>query len=112
MEFNSLLATLAGLSGFAAFVAAFVNIGKSIGFVKDGTAANWSAGINLVGLIALFVTGVVGVDLDLIGIDAQLAAFAEIALVIFGYITQLIGSKVFHEALRWVKAPFIGKSNS
>lgn len=112
MEWNSLLATFGALAGVAAAVTALVNIGKSIGLVKDGTAGAWSTGINLLGLVFLYINDVAGFGIDVAEVDALLATFAQVSVAVVAFIMQLVESKVFHKALSWVKAPFIGKSFS
>lgn len=109
---DQLMALLLSLSGFGALIAAAVNIGKQVGFVKDGDAGKWSAGANLLGLIVLFVLGIFQVPVDLLAIDEQLLSFAKIAVVIFEYIIQLFGSKIFHKIFSWFEVPLIGKSFS
>lgn len=108
MEFQNLLAEWTALVGIAALIAVLINVLKLAGVVKDGTAQTWSAGLNLAGLVALFALRIFKPGLDLSEIDKHAAAFAEIAMVIIGYLTQLLSSKLAHLALRQV--PVVGAS--
>jgi len=112
MELNGLVASFLALGGVAAFVTFGVNFGKAVGVVKDDDAGKWSTGLNLVGLVAFFALGIVDPELDMAGLDKELAAFVDVAVVVFAYIMQLIESKTFHKLLSWAGIPVIGKSNS
>ena len=110
MEFQNLVTQWLGLVGIAAVISVIINILKLAGVVKDGTAQTWSAGLNLLGLVVLFALKIFRPDVDLAGIDEQAAAIANVAMVIIGYITQLLSSKLAHLALKSV--PVIGASFS
>lgn len=110
MGFEGLLAQWLGLAGIAALIAVLINVGKLAGVVKDGQAQTWSAGLNLAGLIALFVLRIFKPDFDIGIIDEQAAALANAAVVIIGYITQLLSSKLAHLAFKNV--PMLGTSFS
>lgn len=110
MTFEQLIATFASLGGVAALIAVLINIGKTIGWVKDGQAPTWSAGANLIGLIALFVLQATG-HTDLVpGLDTQASELAAVLTAVFGYVWQLIVSINAHRALKG--AAVIGKSFS
>lgn len=108
--FEELLAQWTSLVGIAAVIAVIINVLKLVGVVKDGQAQTWSAGANLVGLIALFVLRIFRPDFDLAGIDEQAGALASVMILIIGYLTQLLSSKVTHEIIKGVKG--IGTSFS
>lgn len=107
---DSLLLQYAGLAGMAALITFVINILKTFGLVRDDTAQNWSAALNLAGLIGLLALRVFQPDLDVEGLDAQVGQFVEVGIVVFGYVMQLLGSKLTHEITRGVT--LIGKSHS
>lgn len=107
---DSLLVQWGTLVGVAALIAVIINVLKLAGVIQDGTAQNWSAGLNLVGLVILFVLKIVRPDIDVEEIDKQAGALAEVAVVLIGYISQLLTSKLTHIAIRDV--PIIGTSYS
>ncbi len=100
------------LGGFAAMVAVIINVLKTFGVVKDGQAGTWSTGLNLAGLIGLFVAGIVAPEFDIPGLDANLAQIAEILSLIFAYIMQNWISKGTHSVFSSGQVPVIGKSYS
>jgi hypothetical protein len=108
MDFNSLLVQWGMLAGFAALIAAIINILKTAGLIKDGQAQSYSAGFNLVGLAALFFLQVYRPDLDVGGLDGNAQQIAEILTIVFGYVVQLGGAKLAHSVLTGI--PGIGKS--
>ncbi len=108
MELHELFTGWTSLVGFAALIAVMINVLKLTGVVKDGSAQIWSAGLNLAGLIVLFVLKVFRPEMDLAGIDQQVGELANVAMVLIGYITQLLSSKLTHTALKNV--PVVGKS--
>lgn len=108
MEFQDLFILWGSLAGVAALIALVINVLKMAGAVKDGTSQTWSAGLNLLGMVALFVLRIVKPDLDIAGVDAQVMAFANVAAVVLGYVIQLLSSKLTHIAITGV--PVIGKS--
>lgn len=110
MELQDLFVGWTSLMGFAALIAVIVNVLKAVGVVKDGTAQTWSAGLNLAGLIAMFVLRIFRPDFDLAGIDEQAAQLANVVTVLLAYITQLLSSKLAHIAVKTI--PVIGKSYS
>ena len=107
---DSLLVQWGALAGFAALIAFLVNILKVVGLVEDGHAPYWSAALNLLGLAGLLAVNVYAPELDVAGLDAKVAGFVEVGLVVFGYILQLLGSKVTHYAVKGL--PVVGKSYS
>jgi hypothetical protein len=110
VDFAGLLAQFGALAGVSGLIAAFVNICKSIGWVKDGKAPTWSAGLSLLALATLFALGVFRPDVDIKGLDQQAANLANFSLVLFGYISQLGLAKLSHNALKGL--PVVGKSHT
>lgn len=108
MEFMDLLAQWSALVGMAALIAVIINVLKLAGVVKDGAAQTWSAALNLAGLIGLFILRVVRPEVDIAHVDEQLGALAQIAMLIAGYVSQLLASKATHLAVR--RVPVIGTS--
>jgi hypothetical protein len=108
--FGDLAAQWFGLAGFAGLIALLINIGKRVGFVKDGTAQTWSAGLNLIGLALLLLTQVYKPDLAIRDLDTQVGEFVKVGTVVLGYVIQLLASKGTHVAVRGV--PVIGTSHT
>lgn len=96
------------LAGFAALVTVIINILKIFGVVKDDTAANWSAGLNLLGLIVMMVIKIVNPTVDIGITDAYVANIAIILQVVCAYLVQVGASKLFHSIIKGI--PLIGKS--
>lgn len=107
---NSLLAQWSALAGFGALIAFIINILKYTGIVKEDQGQVWSAGLNLAGLILLLIAGVALPNLDIAGLDKNVADFVNVGLVLFAYIVQLLGSKSAHSLVKGL--PGIGKSYS
>ena len=112
MDILSLIEQLMALGGLAALIAVVINILKTFGVVKDGQAGLWSTGLNLAGLVALFVVGIVAPEYDIPGLDGQVAQVAQILSLIFAFIMQNWVSKGTHDVLASGKVPVIGKSFS
>jgi len=108
LEMEELFLQFSGLVGFAALVAFVVNALKTVGIVKDGQAQNWVAGFNLLGLVGLFVLRVLSPDMDVTLLDEQLGEFANVMVIVFAYIVQMLGSKLSYFAVK--NLPLIGKS--
>lgn len=107
---EDLLLQYGTLVGVSALIAFLINFLKSLGVIQDGQAQNWSAGLNLVALTGLLLLRVFAPDVDVSGLDAQIAQFVDVAIVVVGYLLQLLGSKTTHAI---VKGTFlIGKSYS
>lgn len=108
----SFVEQLMALGGVAAAIALIVNVLKTVGVVKDGQAGTWAAGLNLIGLIGLFVAGVVAPEFDIPGLDATIAQITEILSMIFAFILQNWVSKGTHEVFSSGQVPIVGKSYS
>lgn len=109
---QSLFGQLMALGGFAALIAVVINVGKTFGWIKDGQAGTWSAGLNLAGLIGLLVAGIVAPEFDITGLDGNMAQVAEILSLIFALIVQIWVSKGTHSVFSSGGVPVIGKSFS
>lgn len=110
MELNDLVTQLGALAGFGALVAVVVNLLKQAGVVADGQAGTWSAGLNLVGLVALFVLRVFAPAQDVGQLDGVAAGIAQALQAVAALVIQLGGAKAAHALLRGV--PAVGKSYS
>jgi len=110
VDLPNLLSQFLALAGVGALLSFLVNVGKTVGLVKDGQAANWVTGLNLAGLVALFVLKVFVPSADIGEIDGLAATIAQIGVLVLGLVTQLLGSKLAHASVRGTWA--IGKSFS
>jgi len=110
MDLNSLASQFASLAGVAALITVVINIFKTFGIVKDGTAQTWSIILNLVGLIVLVYLRVFQPNVDIAGVDQQADSLANILIGILGFVVQIGSSKGTHSLLSGV--PLVGKSNS
>jgi hypothetical protein len=110
-ELNDLFMQYGALVGVAALIAVMINVAKTLKWISDGQAQNWSAGLNLIGMALLLIAKVFRPDLDLVELDSQAAQLATVLSVVVGYVLQLLSSKFVHEyALKGL--PLIGKSYS
>jgi hypothetical protein len=100
------------LAGFAAIVAALVNVGKAFGLVKDGDASKWSLGLSTLGLIVFISLKMFKPELDVPGLDAVLTEASEIMLYALGIAVALGLPGLFHGLFKASSVPLIGKSFS
>ena len=98
------------LAGFAAIVAALVNILKVFGVVKEGTAPKWSLGLSTVGLVVFIALKLFKPDLDVPGLDGALKEVAEILAYALGIAAALGLPGLFHNLFKNGKVPVIGAS--
>lgn len=106
-------AGFASLLGVSKLNGALVNLLKLIpGLVKDGTSANWAAGLNLVAFCLLVYFKVFRPDLSLDVLDGFAGQIAAVVIFIFGFIVQMTGSKSAHEDLKAAGVPLFSKSYS
>jgi hypothetical protein len=108
----SVLTQFAQLAGIGAAIAALVNVLKTFKVIKDGTAGKWFAGFNLVAIALLVYLKLFQPQIAIEYIDSQAAIFAQVLLIILGYVVQL-GSGLFaHGLFADLRLPYIGKSNT
>lgn len=107
---NLVLVQWPSLIGVAALLAMLIDIGKSAGWVTDGVASKWSAGLNLLGMVALIAFKIFKPTLTIEALDAQAGVIASVLMVVSGYVLMIITSRQTHESLAGV--PLIGKSFS
>jgi hypothetical protein len=98
------------LAGFAAFVAALINAGKTFGVVKDGQAPIYSAIISLLGMIVFIGFKLFSPSIDVIGWDAKLKDVADVLIYALGIAVSLGLPGVFHNIFKTSSIPVIGKS--
>lgn len=110
MKFENIVVEVLALAGFAALVALLVNVGKLFGWIKDGDAVKWSGGLNLLGILALFVTRLFLPTFDVSGINSVMLTIATVGSYILSYVMELGISKLTHIAVKGL--PVIGKSYS
>lgn len=98
------------LAGFAALVAALVNAGKVIGWVKDGQAGNIALLLNVIGFIAYAL--LVQFKFDVEGLNLALAGVASVIVALLGMLGQFLITGVTHQALKKSGVSVFGKSYS
>ena len=108
-DLNSLVVFFGSLAGVGSFIAVLINIGKTVGLVKEGQAQAYSLGMNLAGLMILFVVGIVKPDVNIQGMDAQMGAVGSVLMIIFSFAWQLYSSKFAHDNIL-KGTPIIGAS--
>lgn len=115
MDWNSTVAFVLALAGFAAFTTMLVNVLKVIKIkgepiIKDGDAPKWSGGITLVGIVALYVTKLFLPAFDPSAIDKVLLEVATIGTYILSFVSTLGLEKLIHIMIKGT--PVVGKSYS
>lgn len=110
LDLPALLAQFITLVGFGALVAALINAGKFIGWIKEGMAPNVSLVLNAVGFVVLIVLRLFRPDFDVQAADAAIGTFAQILVLSLGLFLQLTTSKAVHAGLTGL--PVIGYSFS
>lgn len=110
LDLPGLLGQWAILGGFAAVIALLINVGKTIGLIKDGQAPNWSLGLNLAGLVVFFLVKVFAPDTDVTAANDVANQLAQAGVIILTVVMQLATSKGTNAAVRGTKV--IGKSHS
>jgi hypothetical protein len=96
------------LGGVAAIIAVLINIFKTLGVIQDGQATTYSVVANFVVFAGLVATNLFKINVDVAGLDANLATYAVMLTTVFGYFVQLGGTKLFNSLIKGV--PVIGKS--
>src|SRR3990167_40085 len=110
MELNELVTQLGTLAGFGGLIALIVNALKTFGVVKNGQSPIWSLGLNVAGIVILFLLKVFKPDVDPAQYDGIAGKIVTIATLALGLFVQLGGSKGVHNLVRGV--PLLGKSFS
>lgn len=84
------------LAGAPFVISLIIDVLKQIGVVSDGTAAQWSAGLNLLSVIGLAVLLKYAPTFDVSTWDAQVLEIAKAIVLIITWIMQLFGSRAAH----------------
>ena len=91
-------------SGFAALVAAFVNVAKVFG-LPDGAAPRLSAFLSLAAFAVVVSLKIFRPEVDLAGVDALAADLAVAVLYVLGFLVQMGLPAYIHEFLKSGNAP-------
>ena len=108
----AILVQVGSLVGVAAAIAALINVGKQFGWIKDGQAGSYSAGLNLIAIAVLVVFKLYRPDILLEDVDVQLGAFAQIMGLLLTLMAQIKVSSGAHAVLVDAGIPVVGKSFS
>lgn len=100
------------LVGVAALVTVLINILKALGVVKDGTAGQWSAVLNLIFFGVLVYFGVFQPQIATQVLDGYAGQIAMILVFVLGYLAQIFVSPAVHTQLKAMRLPILGASNS
>jgi len=100
------------LAGFAALVAALVNILKIFGVVKDGQAPAWSAILSLIGFTVFAVLKLFAPQINIPNLDATLKDVADVLLYFLGIALTVGLPGLFHKLYVSGNVPLISKSYS
>jgi len=110
MDITQLVTIVLAAGGFGALVSAIVNVLKTVKLVQDGQAPTWITGLNLLGVIALYVASALKLPFDLEIVNQQMGIVAQFLVAMGQLIVAFGGSKLFYSVARG--APLIGKSRS
>lgn len=102
---EQIIAILAGMTALGAAISALVNVLKAVGLVKDGDAEKWVQGFNLVAFLGVTIFVILGKPV----LWDTLNEYLEVAVVILGYLIQILGSKLAYPLLKGT--PLIGYSH-
>lgn len=110
MDIVGIASQFAALAGAGALIALVVNVGKTLGVIKDGQAPTASLVLNLAGVAALIALQVFQPGADVAALDGVAGQIASAGVTLFGLFVQLYGSKLGHGVVAGV--PVLGKSHS
>ena len=108
--FEQVVLIVAALSGFAALFVFIVNALKAFGIIKDGQAATWITGFNVVLTLVVYGFKLFKPDFDFGSIDPIAQEIAIIGTYILSFVSQILASKLTHYAVKGT--PIIGFSYS
>jgi hypothetical protein len=97
VSLDLVLAIAVTMVGAQALISLLVDVLKWSGVVDDGTAGKWSAAFNLLGLVGIAVGLYLNPNFDFNALDAQFQILARFAVLVFGYVIQIAGSKRVHQ---------------
>ena len=113
MDILQLVALTVALAGFGGGIGLITNIGKFIGWVKNGQAPAVTTGLNIILLAGVFALSVFKPDtftLDIEGIDKQVADLVKIGTLLFEFIVANGGARLAHIFSKGT--PIVGTSYS
>lgn len=96
LPYDQALIAVGALASLPLIIALVINIGKTLGWVDDGTAGKWSALINLGAFFAVAMLFKLYPNFDLSALDVQLADILKAVTVLVGYLLELIATKKAH----------------
>jgi hypothetical protein len=106
--FKEVLTLVASLVGISSVISLLINVLKTVGVVKDGTAQNWSAGANLVIVLIVYSLRLFKPEIDVTSFDPIFAEIATVGSFVFAYVSSLLTSKLTYYAVKGL--PVVGKS--
>jgi hypothetical protein len=93
-QLGTVAASLVGLQLCIAFV---IDVLKYVGVVNAGTSGKWSAIFNLLTLVGVAVYLKLFPGFDIYTVDNQLLELGKVLMIVFAYVTQIIGTKAVHQ---------------
>ncbi len=90
------LAEMVGVGGLFAMV---INLGKRWNWIKQGSAADFSTGLNLLALFAIWLAPIIGLELDYYLIDQGASGITQIATTVLQFVSAFGGAKATHAVL-------------
>jgi len=85
--------------GLQVLIGLLIDVLKWAGVVKDGTAGQWSAALNLLGLAGIAVALGISPAFDFGTLDARFIVVGQFAALLFAYVVQVVGTKSVHSLL-------------
>jgi hypothetical protein len=111
LTLEQLYVIAAALVGLQLLISFLIDVLKYAGVVNDGTSGKWSATFNLITLVGVAIWLKFFPAFDLYAVDKQLLELAKALIVVFAYITQIVGTKAVHTiAASYKVAPTFAKS--
>jgi len=105
--FESIVAIIASMAGLGALISMLVNVGKALGWIKDGDGDKAFKVISLVGFIAVAVVTIFFEAFDQWG---EVDAILQLVSVVIGFVLQIWAGQKTYEVTRGT--PIIGFSHS
>lgn len=102
--FESLIAQFVQLVGFAALVAALVNVAKIFG-LPDGSAPKLSAFLSLLAFAGLVSLKIFRPEVDIEGLDEVAADLSVAVLYVLGFLVQMGVPSLVHNFLKNSELP-------
>lgn len=104
--FENVFAILAGLAGLGGLISMLVNVGKALGWIKDGQGGTWFEVLNFIAFVVVGVLYFVEVEVDWSTVDS----FLEITASVIGLVLQIGFGKLTYKTVKG--GPLIGFSYS